>query len=162
MGTFTYTISLGTPDGSRFDRVEALVDSGASYTTVPASLLRNLGVPPHARWSFVLADGREVERDVGRTWIRVDGRQEITLVVFGGEGTQPLLGVYTLEGVRLGIDPVNRRLTPVTGLLMQLNHHRSIDLSRPRVPMIPRSPLKVKMSVKAITKTCLPTFLSDI
>ncbi len=45
MGTFHYTIEIGTPDGSIYKNVDALVDTGASYTVVPA-LLRRLGVDP--------------------------------------------------------------------------------------------------------------------
>lgn len=119
MGTFRVTIEIGDPDGNQWEPVEALVDTGASYTVVPGSLLARLGVIPHVRDIFLLADGRRIERDIGRTWIRVEGRAELTLVVFGEEGTEPLLGAYTLEEVRLAPDPVNRRLTPVPGLLMR-------------------------------------------
>jgi len=116
MGTFRVTIEIGDPGGQRFETVEALVDTGATYTTASARLLARLGVVPHTRDTFVLADGRRVERDIGRTWVRVDGRGEITLVVFGDPDTPLLLGAYTLEGLRLAADPVGRRLMPVPGL----------------------------------------------
>ena len=119
MGTFRVAIEIGDPQGQHFERVEALVDTGASYTVAPASLLRRLGVTPHDWVPFILADGRQIERDLGRTWVRIDGKAEITLVVFGEEGVEPLLGAYILEGLRLGIDPYNRRLVPKPGLLMQ-------------------------------------------
>lgn len=118
MGTFRYPIEVGDPQGERFERLEALVDTGASYTTLPASLLRGLGVEPVDHVQFILADGRTIERAIGRTWIRIDGRQEITIVVFGEEGVRPLLGAYTLEGLRLGVDPSNQRLVRTPGLLM--------------------------------------------
>ncbi|MBI3030039.1 MAG: hypothetical protein HYY64_11045 [Candidatus Rokubacteria bacterium] len=118
MGTFRVSIEVGDPLGQRYETVQALVDTGATYATLPAPLLYGLGVVPHARDTFVLADGRRVERDIGRTWIRVDGRTELTLVVFGEPGTQPLLGAYALEGLRLAADPVGRRLTPVPALLL--------------------------------------------
>src|SRR3970040_2760819 len=76
MGTFRVSIEVGDPAGQRYETVEALVDTGATYATLPAPLLHALGVVPHARETFVLADGRRVERDIGRTWIRVDGRTE--------------------------------------------------------------------------------------
>jgi predicted aspartyl protease len=47
---------------------------------------------------------------------RLDGQAGTTLVVFGEEGSQPLLGAYTLEGCGLAPDPVNRRLIHVPGL----------------------------------------------
>ncbi len=119
MGTFRVAIEIGDPRGERYERVEALVDTGATYTTAPASLLQGLGVTPHDRVPFILADGRRIERDVGQTWVRVDGKSVISLVVFGEEGVEPLLGAYTLEGVRLAVDSTNRRLVPTPGLLMR-------------------------------------------
>ncbi|MDP2948553.1 MAG: retroviral-like aspartic protease family protein [Chloroflexota bacterium] len=118
MGTFHYAIEVGDPQGTRFERVEALVDTGASYTVAPAPMLQQLGVTPHDRVVFFLADGRQIERDVGQTWVRIDGRSVITLVVFGDEGADTLLGAYTLEGLRLGVDPANQRLVRTPGLLM--------------------------------------------
>ncbi len=118
MGTFRVPIEIGDPQGERFERVEAMVDTGASYTLVPGSLLRRLGVTPYDRLMFILADGRQIERDLGQTWIRIDGKSVITIVVFGEEDTEPLLGAYALEGLRLGVDSLNRRLVPVPGYLL--------------------------------------------
>ena len=118
MGTFRVSIEIGDAAGQRYEIVEALVDTGATYTTLPAPLLERLGVVPHVRDTFVLADGRRVDRDIGRAWVRVNGRAELTLVVFGDPGTPALLGAYTLEGLRLAADPVGRRLVPVPGLLL--------------------------------------------
>jgi predicted aspartyl protease len=118
MGTFRVRVEIGDPTGQRYEPVEALVDTGATYTTVPGPLLENLGVVPHVRDVFLLADGRRVERDIGRAWVRVDGRAELTLVVFGEPEAPPLLGAYALEGLRLAADPVGRRLMPVPGLLL--------------------------------------------
>jgi clan AA aspartic protease len=118
VATFPVGIEIGSPDGTRYERVDTLVDTGASYTTVPASALRNLGVPVHDQVTFILADGRRVQRDVGQTWIRIDGRSVITLVVFGDDNAEALLGAYTLQGLLLGVDTPNERLVPVPGLLM--------------------------------------------
>ena len=35
MGVFNVEIGIGDPDGLRFESVEAMVDSGASYTMIP-------------------------------------------------------------------------------------------------------------------------------
>lgn len=118
MGTFRVSISVGNAQGERYTPVEALVDTGSTYTVVPASLLRGLGVAPHDHGEFVLADGRRVEREIGQTWVRIDGRAAIVPVVFGDEGAAPLLGAVTLEIFRLAPDPVGQRLIPVPGLLL--------------------------------------------
>lgn len=119
MGTFSHMVEVGALDGQRFDVIEALVDTGSTYTVVPASLLRGLGIAPQDRIEFELADGRIIERDIGEARIRVDSRSATTLVVFGDEGVSSLLGAYTLEGVRLAVDPVNQRLIPIRALLMR-------------------------------------------
>ena len=118
MGTFSIDIELGNPSGAGYRTVSALVDTGASHTAIPATMLRALGVEPLERWPFRLADGRRVDLDVGETRVRLDGRERTTIVVFANEGTSPVLGAVTLEEFRLGVDPVSQRLIPVEGLLM--------------------------------------------
>lgn len=122
MGTFKVTIEIGNPQGQQFEQVEALVDTGATLTTMPASLLRQLGVTPVRRGSFRLANGQRVEMDMGETKVRVEGMETTTPVLFGEEGAPILLGAMTLEGLLLGVDPFNRRLVPVEGLLMYANY----------------------------------------
>lgn len=118
------SIEIGDPAGQRYETIEALVDTGSTYTTVPRLLLDRLGVVPHVRDTFILADGRRRDMDIGRTWVRVDSRSELTLVVFGEPDTQTLLGAYTLEGLRLAVDPVRRQLVPVPGLLVPLDRSK--------------------------------------
>ena len=117
MGAYAVPIDLGDASGSRFRQLEALVDTGATYTVVSASVLAELGIEPQHRHPFELADGRVVEYDLAEARVRVDGQETATWVVFGDEGARPLLGVYSLEGLCLAVDPVRRRLMPVPGLL---------------------------------------------
>ena len=104
-------------DGQQAQDVEATVDTGAAYTTLPGSLLRELGIEPMDKGVFLLADGRRVEMDIGRAWATVDGSSEVTLVVFGEDDAPALMGAYTLEGLRLAVDPIAQRLVP-THLIM--------------------------------------------
>ena len=122
MGVFSVPVEVGDPQGVQFQTLEALVDTGSSYTALPQTVLQRLGVAPHARRPFLLADGRTVDRDIGRTWVRIDGRTEMTIVVFADEGTQPLLGAVTLEEFGLGVDPMRHRLVPMPGYLMVVEH----------------------------------------
>lgn len=41
-----------------------------------------------------------------------------TICAFGDEGTEPLLGAYTLEGFALAPDPVNQRVVPMPRLYL--------------------------------------------
>ena len=120
MGTFKVEMEIGDPDGTRFESVEALVDTGATYTTAPASLLRGLGIAPMSVGRFTLADGSQTERQIGQTWIRIGDESYIAPVVFADERSGPLLGAVTLEIFRLGVDPVGKRLIPVDGLLIRV------------------------------------------
>ena len=119
MGASNHRFEIGSLDGQSHQSVDALVDTGSTYTVVPANLLRGLGIIPKERIEFELGDGRIIEREIGEARVRVDGRNAITFVVFGDEGISALLGAYTLEGVRLAVDPVRRRLVPTRALLMR-------------------------------------------
>jgi len=103
--------------GGRFEVIEALVDTGASYSWIPRDVLEGLGAQPDEERVFVLADGREVRYPMAWVQVKLGDRIQPTLAVFGDTGTEPILGAFTLEGFGLGVDPVNRRLIPVPGLL---------------------------------------------
>ena len=118
MGTFRVEMGIGDPDGLRYEYVDALVDSGSTYNILPASLLRRLDVQVRRSATFRLADDRRVQRELGQTWVRLNGEEYIAPVVFGDDEAQPLLGSVTLEIFQLGIDPVGMRLIPVEGLMM--------------------------------------------
>ena len=75
------------------------------------------GVTAEEQWPFELANGREVRYPVAWAQIRIEGREQPTIVVFGAPGSEPILGVVTLEEFLLAADPVHRRLIPVPGLL---------------------------------------------
>jgi len=119
VGTFSVPMEVGTLDGQSYETIEALVDTGASYTVAPASLLNRLGITPREHIEFELADGRIIELGIGEARVRIDGRDAVTLVVFGEEGVSPLLGAYTLEGVRLAVDPLRQLLVHTSALLMR-------------------------------------------
>lgn len=112
-------IAVGSLTGTRVDQLDALVDTGATYTWIPRECLQDLGVQPDQKRLFILADGREVTYDIAWVRIRINGLSQPTIAVFGDAGSVPLLGAVTLEEYGLAADPVNRRLTPVPGLLKQ-------------------------------------------
>lgn len=117
MGTFRVAIGLAADAEGPFEDIEALVDTGATYTLAPAPLLGRMGVEPTLRRRFALADGSSAEWDMGVAHVRLRGETLPTPVVFGGEGVEPLLGAVTLEEFGLGVDPVARELVPVVAYL---------------------------------------------
>ena len=117
MGTIRCPLRISSMDGQHAREIEATVDTGAAYTTLPDSVLRDLGVEPMDTGVFLLADGRRVKMDIGRAWATINGASEVTLVVFGEDDAPALLGAYTLDGLRLAVDPIAQRLVP-THLIM--------------------------------------------
>jgi len=117
MGHFHVSVQVSHRAGGRFEPVQALVDTGATYTWIPRDVLQGLGIAPEDQWPFVLADGREVLYPVAWINIRMRDRVQPTIVVFGEPGSEPILGVVTLEEFRLAADPVNRQLISVPGRL---------------------------------------------
>ena len=93
----------------------ALVDTGASYSMFPRSMLERLGIATLERHGFELADRSIVEYDVGEALLRVNGRDRTTSVIFGDDDAEPLLGANALQEFLLAVDPVAERLVPRSG-----------------------------------------------
>ena len=104
--------------GQRFENLEVVVDTRATLSTVPRTLLERLGVPVERSAQSELADGSVVPVDVGRTIIRLEEKEFPTPVIFGEPAEPSLLGVIALEDALLSVDSVARRLIPVN--LMRL------------------------------------------
>ena len=101
--------------GEQFEPVEVMVDTGSTFTTVPADLLRRLGVNPQRTMQVRLADGSVINDQVCDTVIRLEGQTFFTPISFGREGEPSLLGVVALETALLAVDPVEQRLVPTIG-----------------------------------------------
>ena len=90
----------------------ALVDTGATDTFLPASVLRKLGIRPSGRRSYELADGADVELPIGFGVVEVLGQAAGGTLVFAGDKEEPLLGVTVLESAGFWIDPQHEKLIP--------------------------------------------------
>lgn len=112
MGAFDWPLRVSALNGDSSLGVKATVDTGATYTVLPARVLRQLGVSPTRKLTFELADGRRQVMDVGQAWVTIDGTTEMTPVVFGGDATEALLGAVTLQIVGLAVDSVGEKLVP--------------------------------------------------
>ena len=115
MGTFTHPITLYSPVGDRMETVEAMVDTGSTFTVVPGFILNALGLRPRRAVNLKLANGHVVERRVGTVTAEIDGEQESIICVFGDTEATPLIGAVTLESFLLAVDPVGQRLVPTEG-----------------------------------------------
>ena len=130
MGTFKWPLRISSMDGQRVLDIEAMVGTGAFYTTLPASLLRELGIEPRGKRRVPLADGRRIDLDYGQASVLIDGGCVTTLVVFGENDSQAVLGTYTLDGLALTVDPLGQRLIPKP-LIMYSTQYISPQATRP-------------------------------
>ena len=117
MGEFTWPVGVWSVDGGRMETVDALVDTGASYSMFPRRMLERLGIVPIGQRGFEQADGSVIQRDVGRALLRINDDEDIQRVTFGDDDTGPLIGAGTLQGLLLAVDSVSEEVVPRTGRL---------------------------------------------
>ncbi|HEX5480244.1 MAG TPA: hypothetical protein VFY79_11055 [Dehalococcoidia bacterium] len=122
MRTFTVGMTLrgpvtnGGPPPSA--RVEALVDTGALFSSAPADLLERLGVTPVRRMPVRFADGELRDVPIGEVEAEIEGQRMPILCFFGAPNVPALLGAHALEAFLLTVDPVAQKLVPREAFLM--------------------------------------------
>jgi predicted aspartyl protease len=118
MGLTHVDIEVANPaDPKAKATVKLLVDSGATLSVISAALLRRLGIRPHSKRSFILADGQKTERRVGNADFFFQGQHGASPVIFGEPGDSDLLGIVTLEALGFILDPLRRELRPLPMML---------------------------------------------
>ena len=118
MGITTLELEVGNPaNPERTETVEALVDSGAVYSVIPAPVLDRLGIQPITEQSFRLVDGSKIVRRKGIAYFKYGDRVGGADVIFGEEGDSNLLGALTLEALALSLDPLRRELRELPMIL---------------------------------------------
>lgn len=89
-----------------------LVDSGAVYSVIDREVLKKLEIKPHSKRQFILANGEEIEREVGDAFFVYGEQKASAPVIFGDKGIF-LLGATTLENLGLILNPIDRVLRPL-------------------------------------------------
>ncbi len=117
MGIFRVPLQVTNPLTGQSETVEAVVDTGAADSVIPASILRRLAIEPMRTVRFMTASGEQVEYGVGIASFSAQGFRCHANVVFGPE-TNPLMGATTLEQLYLAVNPRTQQLVPVEGLLL--------------------------------------------
>lgn len=117
MGITTIAATVTGLDGKKRVSGKFLVDTGATYTVVPNEFVKKLNLKPIKTQEFSLADGTIIKRKVSYAFVEIDGNKAPSTVVIGEEGDSPILGVFTLEGMGLMIDPFKRKLRPMKLML---------------------------------------------
>jgi clan AA aspartic protease len=103
--------------GKKTVHVRFLVYSGAAYTLLPEKVWKELKLKPMRKMNFSLADGTQIARQISECRIKLPQGEGHTTVILGESGDQPLLGVYTLEGFGLVLNPFSRELQPMRAML---------------------------------------------
>ena len=116
MGTFSHPITLIGAQDTQSETLDALVDTGATFTSAPEATLERLGIRRENQIRLRLANGEVVEHAIGEVVAEMDGVRRTIICIFGPEGTQALIGSHTLEAVILAVDPVKQRLIPTEAL----------------------------------------------
>ena len=117
MGEFTWPVGVWSADGERMETVDALVDTGASYSKFPRTMLERLGIERRFVLPFEQANGTLIERDVGQAVLVINDSESSMRVIFGGDNDEPLLGSNALQEFLLIVDPVAEELVPRNGRL---------------------------------------------
>ena len=105
-------IAVNPREESRVSQpIEALVDTGSENTWLPADVLRSVGIEPRFKCTYLTATNTPVEREVGYAILRAEGFECNDHVVFAEPGDMPLLGVRTMEGFGVSVDPIAHRFS---------------------------------------------------
>jgi predicted aspartyl protease len=114
MGLTVLSLELADPARPEVrEALEFLVDSGAVYSFAPRDVLTRLGIRPHSRQRFRLADGSTIERERGDALFFYGPQRGAAPVIFGEAGDATLLGAVTLESLGFVLDAVRRDLLPL-------------------------------------------------
>lgn len=118
MGLTVLDIEVGNPANPLVtESVEFLIDSGAIYSVVPATILEKLGIKPLTKQEFRLANGTKIVREKGVAIFKYGDLIGGADVIFGEEGDSVLLGAFSLEALGLSLDPLRRELKPLPMIL---------------------------------------------
>ena len=103
-----------TPETS--EEIRVLVDTGATLSVLPASLLERLGILRMDSQRF-RSSGNVVTRDVGAVTMHYDGASGGVTAAFGDDDP-PIMGLTSLLTMGLEVDPEAGRLKHVEILML--------------------------------------------
>lgn len=119
MGVFQVKLTITNfTEPTRGEEVELWVDTGSAYSWISRTRLEALGARPIRRMQFRTIEGRLVERDLAAVLVRVDGYSGADNVVMAEPSDMEVMGAFTIEGLGLAVDPVQKKLVPTVGLAL--------------------------------------------
>ena len=112
VGTFSVDFVIRNRNTRQDRSLRGVVDTGASYTVIPAPILDELGVEREETLLFSLADGSRRELSIAWAEMELQGHRRSVYVVFGVDSRKILLGAMALETFGMAADAKNHRLIP--------------------------------------------------
>ena len=110
MGLTHVAVRLFNSTSTDTYNADFLVDTGAMDTMAPASDLKEIGIQPLGKDIYELANGELVEYEYGNAELRFMNEIVPIRIVFGPDGSEPILGVIALEAAGFIVDPKNQML----------------------------------------------------
>jgi len=96
---------------------KALVDTGATFTTIPRTLSDKLALPIVGKTKVRTASGIDV-LDQSYLYMEIDGKFAVTPALISEKLDRTLIGVFTLEALGFTLDPTTGQLKEVEILLL--------------------------------------------
>jgi clan AA aspartic protease len=110
MGLTQVVVRLFNSNSANTYEADFLVDTGSMDTMAPASALKKLGIQPDGKDLYELASGEFVEYEYGSAKVEFMGEVVPIRIIFGPDGTAPILGVVALETAGYIVDPKNQAI----------------------------------------------------
>ena len=110
MGLTHVVVRLFNSDSANTYEADFLVDTGSMDTMAPASALKKLGIQPDGNDLYELASGEFVQYEYGSSKVEFMGEVVPIRIVFGPDGSAPILGVVALETAGYIVDPKNQAI----------------------------------------------------
>lgn len=96
---------------------EALVDTGATFPSLPKDKVEEITLPFMGEYEAEVAEGKGKLR-LTYAVTQIEDRTAVSYVIIRPEGTTPLIGVVALEQMGYKVDPATGRL--IKGLPLML------------------------------------------
>lgn len=117
MGHVHVKVKLTSPTTNKSITTDSLVDTGATFTTIPKNLSEELKLPSVAKRKVTTASGEE-ELTESYLLIELLDEKTMTPVLISEKLNRVLIGALTLEALALKVDPRTGKLEKTELLLL--------------------------------------------
>jgi clan AA aspartic protease len=117
MGHIEVELGIGNLEGEKLIKVKALVDTGATFTVIPESIVKELNLTLAGEKVRVSTAKGYDELDLTHALLEINGKRRIMPVLLSRHIDRVLLGVITLEVMQLRVNPITGKLEEYAALL---------------------------------------------